>query len=257
MHLLDRLRRRGERREVDGDLSRRDFFLRATGASMGFLAAGLLLPADAWAAAEERAARFGIVPGTAVDRYGRPLEGPPIENAFIGTIAIFGFQFAPRDWAQCNGQLVSIAQNTALFSLLGTTYGGNGQSTFGLPDLQGRVAIHQGQGPGLSSRIIGERAGTEQVTLASTQMPAHAHSVSSVLPVAATAGTTPDPTANILAAPASSIPQYAAPAAATGSSAALAGTTSVVGGSQPHSIMQPYLTVNFCIAIAGIFPTQN
>jgi microcystin-dependent protein len=257
MNLLDRLRRRGERRGVDGDVSRRDFFLRASGASVGFVTAGLVLPLDAWAAAGERAARFGIVPGTAVDRLGRPLEGAAIESPFIGTIAAFGFQFAPRDWAQCNGQLLSISQNIALFSLLGTTYGGNGQTTFALPDLQGRVAIHQGQGPGLTPRTIGERAGAEQVTLASTQMPAHAHAVSSVLPVAATAGTTPDPTANILAAPASSIPHFAAPAAATGSSAALTGTAAVVGGSQPHSIMPPFLTLNFCIAIAGIFPSQN
>src|SRR3712207_3315813 len=100
-----------------------------------------------------------------------------MSEPFIGEIRMVGFNFAPRGWATCDGQLLSIAQNTALFSLLGTTYGGNGQTTFALPDLRGRAALHQGQGPGLTNRVIGEASGTETVTLTTNQMPSHSHGV--------------------------------------------------------------------------------
>jgi microcystin-dependent protein len=172
---------------------------------------------------------------------------------------MFGFNFPPRFWAFCNGQLLSISQNTALFALLGTTYGGNGQTTFALPDLRGRVPIQHGQGPGLSNYSLGQVGGAESSTLTTSQMPVHAHTFSGQQAVASTAGTTPDPTGNILAAPASSIPQYAAPNAATGSTGtgSVTGTTATAGGSQPQSLLQPYLAVNFSIALAGIFPSQN
>jgi microcystin-dependent protein len=259
MRLLNALRRR-KAADQDTDSSRREFFRVAGGASLGLMGAGFLLPQEAMAAAFERARQFGIQPGTVVDAQGRPRESNNlIAEPFIGTICLFGFNFPPRFWAFCNGQLLSIAQNTALFSLLGTTYGGNGQTTFALPDLRGRVPIQHGQGPGLSNYFLGQQGGAEASTLTVNQMPGHAHALTAQQAVATSAGTTPDPTGNILAAPASSIPQYAAPGAATGTSASdsITGSTSLVGGSQPHALLQPYLALNFSIALSGIFPTQN
>ena len=166
---------------------------------------------------------------------------------FIGQIILVGFNFAPRGWALCNGQLLSIASNTALFSLLGTTFGGNGTTNFALPDLRGRVPIHFGMGPGLSNYTMGEAAGTESVTLISTQIPAHNHSLvaSSATP------TTADPTGAQL--PVGSSRVYATAAAG----AAMApGSIGLTGGSQPHPNMQPYLTMNYVIATEGIFPSR-
>lgn len=166
---------------------------------------------------------------------------------YIGTIQMFGFNFAPRGWALCNGQLLSIAQNTALFSLLGTQYGGNGQTTFALPDLQGRVAIHQGQGPGLSSYTIGEVSGTETVTLIQQQMPQHNHLINA---------SNNDPTDST---PQNNVPANI-PAGGYGATAninmnpAMGG---LAGGSQPHENRQPFLVINFCIALVGIFPSRN
>jgi microcystin-dependent protein len=166
---------------------------------------------------------------------------------FIGQIQMFGFNFAPRGWALCNGQLLSIAQNTALFSLLGTTYGGNGQTTFALPNLQGRVPMHQGNGGGLTPRVMGEQSGTETVTLISTQMPQHNHTVN-----AATNATSKNPSANLpgLTAAGSSY----SPTASVQMSPTMINPS---GGSQPHENMQPFLVVNFCIALEGIFPSRN
>jgi microcystin-dependent protein len=259
MSLFDAFRR-PRKAPADGDSSRRDFFRLAGGASLGLLGAGVMLPQEAMAAAFERADRFGIQPGTLVDARGRRKESTGlITEPYIGLIAMFGFNFPPRSWALCNGQILSIAQNTALFALLGTTYGGNGQTTFALPDLRGRVPLHFGQGPGLSQYDLGQRAGTEAVTLLASEMPAHAHTLNGQVAVASTAGTTPDPTSNIPAAPASSIPQYSIPAAATGTTApgSVGGSTSVAGASQPHSILQPYLAINFSIALEGIFPPRD
>ncbi|KQN21205.1 phage tail protein [Sphingomonas sp. Leaf33] len=188
---------------------------------------------------------------------------------FIGSIQIFGFNFAPRNYAYCNGQLLSIAQNTALFSLLGTQYGGNGTTTFALPDLRSRVPMHFGQGPGLSPRQIGEVGGTESVTLLSTQMPAHNHTFTNTSTLNATQakGTDQIPATGSLLArpinnPANAIPQIYVPAGTVGDAVALgglnvAGTIGVAGGSQPHPNMQPYLVLNFCIALQGIFPSRN
>lgn len=164
---------------------------------------------------------------------------------------MFGFNFPPRGWALCNGQQLSIAQNTALFSLLGTTYGGDGQTMFALPNLQGRVPIHFGQGAGLANYNIGQAAGQETVTLLVTQMPAHTH--------VPNCQTTPANQQNPLggvwateAAGATALYSNSAPNA-TMSPTALTNT----GGSQPHSILQPYLVVNFCIALVGIFPPRD
>jgi len=168
---------------------------------------------------------------------------------FIGQIMLFAGNFAPRGWAMCDGQLLSIAQNTALFSILGTTYGGNGQTTFGLPDLRGRVPIHPGTGPGLSSYVLGQMSGTENVTLNITQIPSHAHSVQP--------GCSSDP-------PSASEPSNAVPATlesqaySSESNASMrAVNSSAQGGSQPHTNIQPYNCVTFCIALEGIFPSRN
>jgi microcystin-dependent protein len=173
---------------------------------------------------------------------------------YIGEIKMFAGNFAPRGWALCNGQLLSIAQNTALFSILGVTYGGNGQTTFGLPNLQGRYAMHWGQGPGLTNRVLGETAGTETVTLLNSQMPAHNHLVS----VSGVTGNASTPEGNYNAV-------YTDPN--TGSNLDMYGNTpnavmnvaaiSASGGSQPHSNMPPYQCVSFIIALEGIFPPRD
>lgn len=176
---------------------------------------------------------------------------------FLGQICLFGFDYAPTGWALCNGQMMSIAQNNALFALLGTTYGGNGQTTFALPDLRGRVAINQGGGPGLSPHTIGEVSGTENVTLIQTQMPAHNH----MLAVSGSAATTNNPNGGVLAASAGNdgdgnpvtVNTYNATPNATANPQAI----SMAGGNQPHENMQPYLTLNYCIALTGVFPSRS
>jgi microcystin-dependent protein len=171
-----------------------------------------------------------------------------MSEPFLGMLAIYGFNFAPRGWAMCNGQILSIAQNTALFSLLGTTYGGNGQTTFALPDLRGRVPNHQGQGPGLSSYSLGQEGGTETVTLTVNELAQHTHTYT---PHASSAPTTKNPSGNYIAATGSPI------FGTTNDVGMHADTTDIAGGSQPHPILQPYLTLNFCIALEGIFPSRN
>ena len=161
---------------------------------------------------------------------------------------MFGFNFAPQGWAMCNGQILPISQNTALFSLLGTSYGGNGQTTFALPDLRGRVAIQQGQGPGLSSYSIGEVTGVETVTLTSNQMPQHNHGV--VANGAPATATRPNG-----AVPARTGTNEYAPA--PDGTAMNAGMIATTGGSQPHTNLPPLLVVTFCIALQGIFPSRN
>ena len=170
-------------------------------------------------------------------------------NPFLGEIRMFAGNFAPREWALCNGQLLSIAQNTALFSLLGTQYGGNGTTDFALPDLRSRVPINQGTLRGGNSHIIGELGGEEAVTLVTSQLPAHRHQfVSTAAPVLDT------PSSAVLGSPASGIALYAA-GAPTGTlhpSASVA-----VGGNEAHPNLMPYLCVTFIIALAGIFPSRN
>ncbi|HWA86216.1 MAG TPA: tail fiber protein [Opitutus sp.] len=214
-----------------------------------------------------------------------------MSEPFIGEIVMFAGNFAPRNWALCNGQIMSIAQNQALFAILGTTYGGNGTSTFGLPDLRGRVPVHSGnsQGPGLQPVVLGEMGGVETVTLTQGNLPIHTHvatftptgggggslQVNVNVPVASADASLPDPNGNVLA----KLPAgrgaytslYAPASAATGS---LGGVTATVsgsgggitggtvtnanaGGGLPVEILPPYLGVNFIIATQGIFPTRN
>ena len=169
-------------------------------------------------------------------------------DPFVAEIRIFPFTFAPKGWAFCNGQLLPISQNTALFSLLGTTYGGDGKSTFALPNMQGNAPMHPGQGSGLSLHDLGEQGGTNTVTLIESEMPSHGHAVNA----SAAEGSTGDPNGQLVASgigvnmysatlnPTTLNPNAVAPA----------------GGSQPHNNMQPYLTLNFCIALQGIFPQR-
>ena len=172
-------------------------------------------------------------------------------DPFVAEIRIFPFNFAPKGWAWCDGQLMPLSQNTALFSLLGTTYGGNGKSNFALPDLQGRAPMHPGQGPGLSLHDLGETGGSETVTLLESEIPAHSHAMMGN-PTTATKSL---PTGNSLARGASMTP-YLAPAGAPLVGMAPQSITPA-GGDQPHNNLQPYLTYYFCIALQGVFPPRG
>jgi microcystin-dependent protein len=175
-------------------------------------------------------------------------------SPFIGEIIIGGFNFAPVGYTLCNGQLLSIAQNTALFSILGTTYGGNGTTNFGLPDLRGRAANGMGQGPGLSNYQLGQASGTENVTLTIQQIPAHNHSVNSNNGD----GTAATPVNNFFAGPGADRDLYWYNAANTGSTVNMnPASVGNAGNNQPHNNIMPYQVLNFCIAVQGIFPSRN
>jgi microcystin-dependent protein len=175
-------------------------------------------------------------------------------DPFVAEIRIFPFNFAPKGWAFCDGQLLPLSQNTALFSLLGTTYGGNGKSNFALPDLPGNAPMHPGQGPGLSLHDLGETGGSETVSLLESEIPSHGHG----LRAAAAPGADDDPSPSVALAQGT---RGATPyAAATGSTPLEALSTYALapaGGDQPHNNMQPYLTLNFCIALQGVFPPRT
>ena len=187
----------------------------------------------------------------------------------IGEIRMFAGTFAPRNWAFCAGQLLSISQNTALFSILGTTYGGNGQTTFALPDLRGRAPIGAGQGPGLTNISLGEVSGTETVTLLTTQMPAHTHTATATVTGTVTPqcysnpGNGSSPASSYNAGAAANGPYTArgqTPDSTMGSSpiAATANVTiGIAGNSQPVPIRNPYLGMNYIICLFGIFPSRN
>ena len=176
-----------------------------------------------------------------------------MSTPYIGEIRMFGFgtRGAPDGWQACDGSLLPIAQYDAFFALIGTTYGGDGQQTFGVPDLRGRLPIHQGQGPGLSNYVIGQRAGTETVTVLATQMPAHTHAAvaTNALATSLTPGTT------LLPGAVGGDLFYATDLTGATAVAMSAQSTSVAGGSQPHENCMPTLTVQLCIATQGIYPT--
>ena len=191
-----------------------------------------------------------------------------MSQPFVGMIILAGFNFAPRGWAFCQGQLLPIAQNTALFSLLGTTFGGNGQTTFALPDLRSRVPVGFGQGPGLSNYDLGQVGGVEDVTLLLTQLPAHGHAVpgtglTATSHVKGAAGNQQTPVGNVPAIEAAGVTATYSdqvPDATMGSGAVTVGgsaTAASAGGGQPFGIIQPYLGMNYCIALQGIFPSRN
>lgn len=172
-----------------------------------------------------------------------------MSEPFIGQIQTFGFNFAPRGWAFCDGQLLSIAQNNPLFALLGTTYGGDGRTTFGLPDLRGRVPLHEGTGPGLSPHPLGQRAGTESATL-------HSHSQGTgKMRATASPANSNDPTGNSLALGA--LYSTDAPTVDMAADSVVNPDTDNAGGGNSHDNMQPYLVLNTCIALVGIFPSRN
>ncbi len=171
------------------------------------------------------------------------------DQPFVGEIKLFGGNFEILGHAFCRGQLLSISQNSALFALLGTTYGGDGQTTFGLPDLRGRVPISQGTGPGLSPRTIGEASGVENVSLTTGQIPAHNH----LLLAAGSTANSSDPSNNRWASQ-PSLGQYETVSSGSNLKTTALGST---GGSQPHNNLQPYIAINYLIALEGIFPSRN
>lgn len=172
---------------------------------------------------------------------------------YLGEIRLFPYNFAPRGWTECAGQLLDIAMNDALYALIGTTYGGDGVTTFGMPDLRGRAPIHQGQGFGLTNRVLGERAGTETVTLTVAQVPAHNHPI--YASTAAATATTPGP--GLLPAAVSGDTFYVNTLAGNNAAPMSAQSTTPAGGSQPHDNTMPTLAATWCIAVEGIFPSQN
>jgi microcystin-dependent protein len=172
-------------------------------------------------------------------------------DPFVAEIRIFPFNFSPKGWAFCDGQILPLSQNTALFSLLGTTYGGDGKSNFALPNMQGNAPMHPGQGPGLSLHDLGETSGTETVTLLESEIPSHSHALMAA------------PTPALLFAPSSTtaLSRSAGGPAYIASNAGLVqlsdNAIAPAGGDQPHNNMQPYLTLNFCIALQGVFPPRT
>jgi microcystin-dependent protein len=175
-----------------------------------------------------------------------------MSEPFVGEIRMFAGNFAPRGWAFCDGQLLAVSQNDALFSLLGTIYGGDGRTTFGLPDMRGRLPIHAGHGPGLSERRLGAKGGAENVTLTVNQLPNHGHTMEAVSQI----GTEATPQNNVLARATANNPYFSP--AATAPTVNMA-TTSIgaTGGSRSHTNLMPYLCVHFIIALVGIYPSRN
>jgi len=174
-------------------------------------------------------------------------------DPFVAEIRIFPFSFAPKGWAFCDGQILPLSQNTALFSLLGTTYGGDGKSNFALPNLQGSAPMHPGQGPGLSLHDLGETGGSDTVTLLESEIPSHSHALQGSIHNA-NAGT---PSPNVAMGHSTPAFMYKTP---TGNPqpAAMADSALVpAGGDQPHNNLMPYLTLNFCIALQGVFPPRT
>jgi microcystin-dependent protein len=173
-----------------------------------------------------------------------------VSDPFVAEIRIFPFNFAPRGWAFCDGQLMPISQNTALFSLLGTTYGGDGKSNFALPNMQGNAPMHPNQGPGLSPHSLGETGGSTTVTLLQTQMPAHTHFLTAH---------TQDPADTNVVSPNASLAASSNGTLYQDTQNATLAVVAIgpVGGSVPHNNLQPYLTLNFCIALQGVYPARS
>ena len=242
-------RRRKASPPAAADDGRRQFFRRAGMGTLGALSAGLLTPDEAWAGIEERASRFGIVPGTVVDAQGRPVANPSTSEPYLGEIMMFGGNFAVRGFMKCDGQLLPINQNQSLYSLLGTTYGGDGRTTFALPDLRGRAPVGMGTGAGLQPQPLGARSGQETVTLTQQNLPSHTHP----LPVLNAPGDQRTPSGNILAGDATNDTIYAA---ASRANAQLA-PTQASGGGQPINVLDPSLVISIQVAIQGLFPSRT
>lgn len=203
--------------------------------------------------------RILIVSATAAALAAAPHQAAAQASPYIGQIQWFGYNFCPKNWAPAQGQLLPIAQNTALFSILGTTYGGDGRSTFGLPDLSGRMTIAAGAAPGLSNYALGQKSGVTTTTLSLPQMPAHSHSgtLTATLRAVATNGNSADPTGRVLAA--GQRVYHAPPTTVTmhPSSVQATATLSPVGGGQSFDDRQPYLGMIACVALVGTFPPRS
>ena len=174
-----------------------------------------------------------------------------MSNPFVAEIRIFPFNFAPKGWAFCDGQILPLSQNTALFTLLGTTYGGDGKSNFALPNMQGNAPMHPGQGPGLSLHDLGETGGSDTVTLLESEIPSHSHGL--MAEALAASSQTPGPTVGL--ARSRTIAIYSA--TTTGLVQMSDQTVAPAGGDQPHNNLMPYLTLNFCIALQGVYPPRT
>lgn len=172
-----------------------------------------------------------------------------MSEPFTAEVRIFAGNFAPRGWAFCNGQLLPISQNTALFSLIGTTYGGDGRTTTALPNIQGRSVMHPGRGPGLTSRRLGQKGGTEMVSLTESQMPSHKHSWGA----SSKEGQTGTPNGNILGA----AKGFGAYSSQTTNNVSMGAATRNTGGSQPHNNLQPFIALNYIIALVGLYPSRS
>lgn len=172
-----------------------------------------------------------------------------MSEPFVGEIRMFAGNFAPRGWAFCDGQLLAVSQNDALFSLLGTIYGGDGRTTFGLPDLRGRIPIHAGHGPGLSERRLGSKGGAEKETLTVNQLPSHTHAAHG----STGNGLDPNPQGNVLASSTVLEPYYNGPQDTN----LAASSITNIGGSQPHTNLMPFLCIHFIIALFGIYPSRH
>ena len=178
-------------------------------------------------------------------------------DPFVGEIRAVGFNFAPRGWALCQGQLMAISQNTALFSILGTTYGGDGRTTFALPDLRSRIIVQPGQGPGLSNYSQGQQSGSETQTLTGNQMAAHTHTLSGVTVNAnSAAGSTAAPAGNVLGSN-TKVQHYAASPDMQMAAGSVSGTTTATGGGTPHANTMPSLGMYYIISLSGIYPQRS
>ena len=175
-----------------------------------------------------------------------------MSNPFVAEIRIFPFNFAPKGWAFCDGQILPLSQNTALFSLLGTTYGGDGKSNFALPNLQGSAPMQPGQGPGLSLHDLGESSGSDAVTLLESEIPSHSHA----LMAQAVAATSQTPAPNVGLARSRTVDIYST-TTSSGLTQQADATVAPAGGDQPHNNLMPYLTLNFCIALQGVYPPRT
>jgi microcystin-dependent protein len=222
------------------DESRRNFLTKFSASVLG---AGAMAAGGNLFAAENKNQKFLYVKQNGETSEYNPSGG---SLAYLGSLLMVGFDFAPVGWYSCNGQLLSIADNDALFQLIGTTYGGNGTTNFALPDLRSRIPLHQGQGPGLTNRILGETAGVESVTLTLGQIPAHNHAMKAGI----NTGTSSSPANGYFAQNADGINSFND---STNSNLNTASITST-GGSQAHSNIQPYTAINFIIAAEGLYP---
>ena len=223
--------------------TRRSFFKKSLGAIVG--ASAIAGAGDLFAMKSKTGLIYVKQNGEVINNY----EARGGNQPYLGECMLCGFNFAPNGWVLANGQILSIQQNQALFSLLGTQYGGNGTTTFALPDLRGRFPIGAGQGSGLTGRTQGETGGEENHTLLLSEIPSHTHSVN----VSNTTGTTDTPGGNYLAQSSEGINEYAS----TSNSIMNAGSLNNTGGGQAHNNMQPYLVMSWCIATAGIFPSHS